>query len=319
MNGLRELGESARNEVGTVRNELHELAMQEMPSEKVKRYLDEVAKASTEAAAKVVTARNTMTGAAGGGSVDTGDKKSQDQFAKDMAAWIKQQEMQVEAIKQRYMTEEQLETEHREIMAVIGNEYDSAKFESEAQWRSIREQAEAEHLQRMTDMNRNAYEGIQNLIATRWGNAVASTAGAMKSILGTMSTGSRKAFEASKAWAMADALISTYQGIAAGVKLGWPMGIPAVAWATANGFAAVSAIKNQSFGGAGGAAAAGNGTPATAPNPIGVGGQASPGQSGGTYRFEGLTSGSFVSSDMVIEMLKQAQKDGALRGQLEFA
>lgn len=277
---FRQMAQESRDNFDVVSGELSDLAMQEMPSDKVKRYLEEVAKASTEAAAKVVSARNTMTGAAGvGGSVDTGDKKSQDQFAKDMAAWIKQQEMQVEAIKQRYMTEEQLEAEHREVMAVIGSEYDAAKFESEEQWRSIREQAEAEHLQRMQDMNRSAYEGIQNLIATRWGNAVASTAGAMKSILGTMATGSRKAFEASKAWAMADALISTYQGIAAGVRLGWPLAIPAVAWAAANGFAQVSAIKNQTFGGAGGAAAAGNGTPATAPNPIGVGGAT--GQGGG--------------------------------------
>lgn len=278
MNGMHKLGDESRNILSATRDELSALAMQQMPSDKVKQYLEEVAAASTKAASKVVTARNTMTGAAGGGSVDTGDKKSQDQFAKDMAAWIKQQEMQVEAIKQRYMTEEQLEAEHRETMNIIGSEFDAAKFESEAQWRSIREQAEAEHLQRMTDMNRSAYEGIQNLIAARWGNAVASTAGAMKSILGTMATGSRKAFEASKAWAMADALISTYQGIAAGLKLGWPMAIPAVAWAAATGFAQVSAIKNQSYGGAGGAAAAGNGTPATAPNPIGVGG--STGQGG---------------------------------------
>lgn len=275
---LRGMAQEARDSVSAASGELSALAMQEMPSEKVKQYLDEVAKASTEAAAKVVSARKSMVGGGETALVDTGNKEDQDKFSKDMAAWIQQQNAQVEAIKERYMTEEQLEAEHREVMAVIGSEFDAAKFESEAQWRSIREQAEAEHLQRMTDMNRSAYEGIQNLIATRWGNAVASTAGAMKSILGTMATGSRKAFEASKAWAMADALISTYQGIAKGVALGFPAAIPAVAWAAANGFAQVSAIKNQSFGGAGGAAAAGNGTPATAPNPIGVGG--STGQGG---------------------------------------
>lgn len=279
MKGMHNLGDKSRDIVSATRDELSALAMQEMPSEKVKRYLDEVSKASTEAAAKVVTARNTMTGAAGGGSVDTGDKAQQDQFAKDMAAWIQQQNAQVEAIKQRYMTEEQLEAEHRETMNVIGSEFDSAKFESEEQWRSIREQAEAEHLARMADMNRSAYEGIQNLIASRWGNAVASTAGAMKSILGTMASGSRKAFEVSKAWAIADALISTYQGIAKGVSKG-VAGIPEVAWAAATGFAQVSAIRNQSFGGAGGAAASGNGSPATAPNPIGVGGATGSGGGG---------------------------------------
>lgn len=161
MEGLRELGDEARNRVGEVRGELHELAMEEMPSEAVKRYLDEVAQASTQAAAKVVEARRSMTGGAvaGGSSpVDTGDQKEQDQFAKDMAAWIKQQEMQVEAVKQRYMTEEQLLREHRELMNIIGSEYDASKFESEEQWRSITEQAEAEHQARLTAITRKEAE-----------------------------------------------------------------------------------------------------------------------------------------------------------------
>ena len=57
-----------------------------------------------------------------------------------------------------------------------------------------------------------------------WGIAAKDTAGAMQNIVQTMSTGSKRAFEIAKAWAMADAIISTAQGIAAGVKLGWPMG-----------------------------------------------------------------------------------------------
>ena len=105
-----------------------------------------------------------------------------------------------------------------------------------------------------------------------WGIAARDTGRAMQNVVQTMSSGSKQAFKIAKAWALADAIISTAQGIAAGVKLGWPMGIPAVAWAAATGFAQITAIKNQSFGGAGGAAASGGGTPATAPNPVGVGG-----------------------------------------------
>jgi len=321
MSTIRELRDSTIDSVSEAREELAEIANQEMPSVKVKKFMDEVAAHSLEAAKKVVAARQAILGEGGEKlkPVDTGNKKDQDQFKKDMEAWNAKNAAELETVKQRYLTEEQLLAEHRELMLVIGEEWDAAKFDTEEQWRSVKEQAEAEHLQRLTDMNRSAYEGIANLIALNWGKSAASTAGAIKSIVGTMATGSRKAFEISKAWALADALISTYQGIAAGVKLGWPMGIPAVAWAAATGFAQVSAIKNQSFGGAGGAAASGNGAPATAPNPVGVGGSSDQGGGGGTYRFEGLSAGSFVSSDMVIEMLKQAQKDGALRGQIEFA
>lgn len=47
---------------------------------------------------------------------------------------------------------------------------------------------------------------------------------------------------AAKAIAVANALINTYQGIAAGVKLGFPAAIPAVVAASATGFAAVKNI-----------------------------------------------------------------------------
>lgn len=67
-------------------------------------------------------------------------------------------------------------------------------------------------------------------------------------------------FEGSKAVAVAQALVNTYEGISAGVALGYPAAIPAVAFATISGFAAVRNIlktnKNSSgSGGDGGASA----------------------------------------------------------------
>lgn len=68
-------------------------------------------------------------------------------------------------------------------------------------------------------------------------------------------------FEGSKAIAVAQALVNTYQGITAGVALGYPMAIPAVAFAALAGFAAVRNILktnktstsiDSSTGGAGG-------------------------------------------------------------------
>lgn len=62
-------------------------------------------------------------------------------------------------------------------------------------------------------------------------------------------------FGESKALAIASALIDTYQGIAAGVKLGYPAAIPAVALAAATGFAAVrNILKTNKDGGGGGSA-----------------------------------------------------------------
>jgi len=55
-------------------------------------------------------------------------------------------------------------------------------------------------------------------------------------------------FGESKALAVAGALVNTYQGIAAGVSLGWPMAIPAVLFAAASGFAAVKNILKTDKG-----------------------------------------------------------------------
>jgi len=65
---------------------------------------------------------------------------------------------------------------------------------------------------------------------------------------------------AGKAISVASALISTYEGIAKGVKLGYPMAIPAVISAATTGFAAVKnilAVKVPNGGGGGGTAPAG--------------------------------------------------------------
>ena len=62
--------------------------------------------------------------------------------------------------------------------------------------------------------------------------------------------------EAGKALAVAGALINTYQGISAGVALGFPLAIPAVAAAASVGFQSVKsilAVKTPQGGGGGGA------------------------------------------------------------------
>lgn len=146
------------------------------------------------------------------------------------------------------------------------------------------EQALREHLLRMHGIQAEASNGIKGLIDKQWGSATSTTVGAMKSVVGTMSQGSKTAFEISKKWAIADALISTFQGIAAGVKLGWPMAIPAVAWAAATGFAQLSKIKSTSFGGGGGGGASSSAPTSSAPSSSG-----SSGGSGGASSSSTLT------------------------------
>lgn len=66
-------------------------------------------------------------------------------------------------------------------------------------------------------------------------------------------------FKIAKKFAIADALISTYQGAAAALRLGWPQGLFAAATVLASGFQSIASIKSASPGGGGG----GGGAPAS--------------------------------------------------------
>lgn len=303
MKGLHRLGDASRNKVGEVRSELHNLAMQEMPSDKVEEFLATVTARANEAAASVAKAVKPPEIPSKEG-LNLGDgKDDEDKEAKEL-----------QKLQEKNITEQELLAAHMEQMALIGEEWDASKFETEEKWRQTRLQAEQDFYGKLGQLANQGYSGVQSIISAKWGAIGAETSGAIKSIVGTMATGSRKAFEVSKAWAMADALISTYQGIAAGVRLGWPMGIPAVAWATATGFAQISKIKNQKFGGAGGAAASGSGTPATAPNPVGVGGssQSDGGDGGGALvTFSGIDPNKQYDGRHMISVLNEAIANGA--------
>jgi hypothetical protein len=70
---------------------------------------------------------------------------------------------------------------------------------------------------------------------------------------GAFSTNSKKMFKLQKAAGIANAVIDMYQGVNAGVALGWPLAIPAVAYALGTGIQSIAQIQSQQFGGGGGA------------------------------------------------------------------
>lgn len=127
----------------------------------------------------------------------------------------------------------------------------------------------------------------------------------------------KKMFNLNKAAALSQAVISTAQGIAKGVELGWPMGIPAVAWAVATGAAQIKAIKNTQFGGGG---------TGTTPSAVGsapvvnsqpVGGSVGSSQ---TIAIEGISPDSLFSGRAVrslLERIEETMKDGG-GGKLVF-
>lgn len=173
------------------------------------------------------------------------------------------------------------------------------------------------------EMNAIAVAGagaVAQLVAENMGAAAGSTVAAGKSMIESFSQSSRKMFEINKAWGYADAIISTAQGIAKGVSLGWPAGIPAVAWAVATGAAQISKISATKYGGGGSApsspAATGGGSPVPQ-------GQPSPETEsrGKTLRIEGFDPSHLYSGTQLegfAGALEEFWQDGGGKGRMIF-
>ena len=129
-----------------------------------------------------------------------------------------------------------LEAEHIERLRMIGLQVDAegkltAKGKKEVEIENKKYQKATKSIdEQVMQTKRNAnFKMVQDSI------------GALQAIFGE-----------SKALSVASALINTYQGITAGVKLGYPLAIPAVALAAATGFAAVKNILKTDKGSSGG-------------------------------------------------------------------
>lgn len=263
MRAVRGMGHAARETVGMVRSDLHDMLMEPLPSETI----DEFVKRAQETAAKArgQTGSRTPTPEGGGAS---GGMEAADEMAK--------QQKRLDAIRQGMATEMELEQAHFEREQEFLATAHETLFESEAERKLMIENLEREHQNRLFEIQAQGQgallqQTVQFLSAME---AAQQSSGAAQ--VGIMSNAfaqitavgaqhSRKMFELNKVAGIANAIIATQQGAAEALKLGWPMGPIAAAAIIANGMAKVQAIRSQSFQGGGGAApstSAGGGVPA---------------------------------------------------------
>tara|TARA_B110000503_G_scaffold76762_1_gene118414 strand:+ start:5603 stop:8146 length:2544 start_codon:yes stop_codon:yes gene_type:complete len=77
----------------------------------------------------------------------------------------------------------------------------------------------------------------------------------MNTALQSFGNNSKKMFKIQKAVGIANATINMFEGVNAGVRLGWPLAIPAVAYAIGTGMSSINSIRSQTVGGGGGGGA----------------------------------------------------------------
>jgi hypothetical protein len=172
------------------------------------------------------------------------------------------------------------------------------------------EQLSQQHQNDLNEIEANAAE-VRKRIAREEANAKLALANAIFGDLSTlMNTESRKLFEIGKASAIANSLIDTYAGMSKALAQGGFKGIAMAAAVGARGFANVSAIRRQSFGGGGaGALATGSNTAAinAASQPVATPSQASPMTT--VIRLQGDIFGASQVRQL-IEQLNEGQRDG---------
>lgn len=209
-----------------------------MPSEGLKKFVQEAQAAGQAAAEAAVKARE----AAGGGTVATLD---------DARTPAEQEAIQkrLEAIRQANLTEiELLKEKQAEEMALIA-EGRKLGLESKASYDELEREAEARHQEEMAEAKRRLAEQTgrwEDMNTTQRLNTLKGYFGQASSL---MNSESRKMFEIGKAAAYGTALINTYQGISEAWKLGPILGPPMAALVALNGFAQVQNIRKQKFGG----------------------------------------------------------------------
>lgn len=311
MQGLRGMAEEARNAVGDTRAELHELAMQEMPSEKAERFLQAVEDRANAAAEATVKARQSLIGlggAEGFGAVEDDGKaaEAERQRRADEAARLEEARAQrVEMLRQSLATEAQLETEAFYARLQTLDEANALELEQLGGYQAAKEQLEAEHMERLREIREKGMSEIERFHAMSWDRQINTVAGSIANMTAGVASGNKKLFELNKAASLAQAVTSLPAAIIESYKNagGYPFGIAAAAAMAAAGAAQIAQIKNAKYGS--GTAPSQAGTPATPVAPVGR---------GQTISVEGINPDQLYSGAQMrrlLEGLQGALDDGA--------
>jgi hypothetical protein len=317
VNDFREFADGSRERVSRVRQELSDLAMQEMPSDKIEKFFDAVRMRAEEAAQAVVAA------APGGGtfeSEDEGSKKEEERRQKELEAAREALQAKLDQVAEFAATEAELEVVRHEERMEILRESLEAELLTEEEFHIAKQILEEKHGDKMAEIRRKSMTAMEKFTAMSLDNQIKTVADGLAHMTAALARDSRTMFEINKIAGIASATVAMFQGIAEGVKLGWPMAIPAVAYAVANGAAAIAGIKKTTFGS--GAAPSVSGTsPAPPVTPVNNGAPQSAGGSGGgsLLTVEGVSPDALFSGRTVralAERLAEHQRDG---GTVAFA
>lgn len=224
--------------------------------------------------------------------------------AKERQRYLESLQERVDALRESLMSESQLETSRYQEKLDLLNEYLAQNTEFETEYRTLREQLEAEHQERMTEIARKAE--AERLANTKR-HALQTTQSIVSGLTeatGMMASSSKRMFELNKKLAKAEAVINAHRAIQqvwADPSLPFYAKVAATAVTAAKTAANISAINATQFGG--GTTPSAAGTPTVNGNPVPTSGQ--------IITVRGIDPSQLFSGRQIIDLVNQAQKDGA--------
>lgn len=300
MQELLELQNQLNNVIDQAGAAIDDLLNQEPASKTFKKYVD-LAKDEGENA---------------GISFAEGMRKGMDQSPVDGNILTEQDNSEIQAILDRGKTELELRREQKENELALLDEKYKGQAQKDEDYYRLKRAIEGSFIEDKRAM--------QEAEAMREQAINAQRVGAVKTMFSDLSTlmnsGSKKQFEIGKKAAMAQTVISTYEGAQkaytalAGIPVVGPaLGAAAAAAAIVAGNVRLQAIRGQSFGGGSAAAGSGGGVAgaiANASNPAVGNGSSGPTQ---TIQISGLDPSALYSGESfnnLLEKINEAGRDG---------
>lgn len=188
---------------------------------------------------------------------------------------------------------------------------EAAGLEVEGGFMALREELEAEHMDRLEAIRKEGLSNLEKFTAMSYREQAQEVSKHLADMTAGVAHESRAMFEINKAAGIANAIINTAQGVTQALAAyPPPISFAMAAAQAAAGVAQISAIKSQSFGGSGSAPSLAGSTPAPPTTPV-SGGIA---EDRKVIAVEGINADQLFSGQAVrglLEQLQGAVDDGA--------
>jgi len=269
---LQDWAEISRATVEDLTADLEKLLMEELPSEGLKRTIENVKAEMDQAAAEIAQRASGRAGVGGESIMPTvavEDRASKDLFQKYYDNLIEKSARLEESL---LSDEERIQLSYENQLMLL-DEAEMRGIELSASYNQLREQIEIEHQARLGNIFAQGELARRKTAQMNWQQQFGLAAQAFGGISNLMQGTSKRQFEIGKKAAIAETVINTaqaamksYQALSGLGPFGPALGAAAAAAAIAYGVSQVQKIKSTQFGG-GASAGGGPATPTYDANP----------------------------------------------------